>query len=167
MSTYTNTTSAFSTAQDEAEIRRLIEAWSAAVSARDLDGIAANYQPDTLLFDAIPPYKTIGRDAIRQAWANCLPFFPEQFRLERRDLTIQVAGDTAFAHFLIHFLPVPADDPCGQTWMRVTSGFRRIQGAWKVLHEHVSVPFNPMNSQVWFIRNPDVVDIPDYGNACT
>jgi ketosteroid isomerase-like protein len=78
-------------------------------------------------------------------------------------VAIHVDGDTAFAHCLHHFVPTPADHPCGQTWMRVTVGYRRIDGKWKVIHEHVSIPFNPMDNQAWFIRDPDVVDMPDYG----
>ena len=162
----TNPTSTLDTAKDEADIRRLMAAWSAAVSAKDLDAIVADYLPDTVLFDAIPPYKTIGKDAIRQAWANCLPYFPETFTSEHRDVTICVAGDTAFVHCLHHFIPTPADDPLGHTWMRVTIGYRRVAGQWKVLHEHVSVPFNPMNSQAWFIKQPDQLDTPDYGQSC-
>jgi hypothetical protein len=46
--------------------------------------------------------------------------------------------------------------------MRVTVGYRKINGKWKVIHEHVSIPFNPMNSQAWMIKNPDVVDMPNY-----
>ena len=52
---------------------------------------------------------------------------------------------------------------CGQTWMRATVGYRRIDGKWKVVHEHVSVPFNPMDNQAWFMRDPNTVDAPDYG----
>jgi len=47
--------------------------------------------------------------------------------------------------------------------MRVTVGYRRIDGQWKVVHEHVSVPFNPMDNQVWFIRDPNTVAASDYG----
>lgn len=50
------------TANDEAEIRQLLAAWSAAVGAKDLDGITANYLPETVLYDAIPPYKTVGTE---------------------------------------------------------------------------------------------------------
>jgi hypothetical protein len=64
-------------------------------------------------------------------------------------------------------IPTPADHPCGQTWMRVTVGYRRIDGKWKVTHEHVSVPFNPMNNQAWQIKNPDLLDMPDYGQPCS
>lgn len=149
--------------QDEAEIRRLIAQWSAALEAKDLDGLTAGYLPDTILFDAIPPYKTVGKEAIRETWANCLPYFPEKFRSEHRDITVHVSGDVALVHCLHHFVPIPADHPCGQTWLRVTVGYRRIDGAWRVAHEHISIPFNPMNNQAWFVTNPDVQDIPDYG----
>ena len=151
------------TQQDEAEIRRLIAAWSTALEAKDVDALTANYLPDSVLYDAIPPYKVVGKDAIREVWANCLPYFPEVFKSEHRDLTIHVAGDIALVHGLHHFIPTPADDPVGQTWLRITIGFRRIDGKWKVVHEHISAPFNPLNNQVWNIKNPDVVDTPDYG----
>ncbi len=150
---------------DERQILHLISSWEQAIMARDPDGIVAGYASDILLFDAIPPYKTIGKEAVREAWAQCLPYFPETFRAEHRDLSIHVAGDVAFAHFLFHFAPTPADDPCGQTWMRITEGYRRTEGGWQVVHSHVSVPFNPMNNQAWVIADPAVVNVPDYGQA--
>jgi len=149
--------------EDEAAIRRLVSRWSAALEAKDLDGIVADYADDAVLFDAIPPYKVVGKDAIRQAWANCLPCFPEQFKSEHRDIVVHVTGDTAIMHCLHHFIPTPADDPIGQNWLRVTVGYRRINGQWKSVHEHVSTPFNPMNSQAWFIRDPNTCDMPEYG----
>jgi ketosteroid isomerase-like protein len=91
---------------------------------------------------------------------------PNSFQLELRDIAIHAAADVALAHYLCHFAPTPADHPCGQTWMRVTEGYRRTATGWKVIHSHVSVPFNPMNNQTWFIRDPDVADLPDYGQPC-
>lgn len=151
------------TQHDEAEIRRLIAAWSAALEAKDVDAMTADYLPDSVMYDAIPPYKTVGKAAIREAWAICLPYFPEKFKSEHRDINIHVSGDLALVHGLHHFVPTPADDPLGPNWMRVTVGYRRVDGKWKVIHEHISVRFNPMNNQAWFIKNPDVVDVPDYG----
>lgn len=153
------------TQQDEAEIHRLIAAWSAALEAKDVDALTADYLPDSLLYDAIPPYKVVGKQAIREVWANCLPYFPEKFKSEHRDITIHVSGDLAIMYALHHFVPTPADHPSGQTWMRVTVGYRRIDGKWRVVHEHISIPFNPMNDQTWKITNPDVVDMLDYGSA--
>jgi uncharacterized protein (TIGR02246 family) len=148
---------------DEAEIRHMMHEWSRALEAKDLDRLFKNYAPDAVLYDAIPPYKAVGVKNIRQAWANCLPYFPESFQSEHRDIQIHVAGDTALMHCLHHFIPTPADDPIGQNWLRVTVGYRKINSEWKVIHEHISTPFNPMNNQAWMITNPDVVDMPDYG----
>lgn len=153
--------------EDEAAIRRLISAWRSAVEARDVDAIVADHASDAVLFDAIPPYKIEGVDKIRKAWADCLPYFPAQFTTEHRDLVVHVSGDTAFVHGLFHFNPVPADHPSGQTWMRTTVGYQRRQGAWKVVHEHISIPFNPMNNQAWYIRDPNVVEAPNYGGPGT
>lgn len=151
------------TQKDEAEIRHLIEKWSNALEAKDLDALLADYVPDAVLYDAIPPYKTIGVENIRQTWENCLPYFPEQFASEHRDVEIQVSGDTAFMFGIHHFVPQDKEHPCGQTWMRVTVGYHRVEGSWKVAHEHVSIPFNPMNNQACYVRDPDDLSTPDYG----
>lgn len=144
------------------QIRRLIMGWADAVQSKDLDRIVADYADDILLYDAIPPYKTVGKTAIRQAWADCMPHFPEAFRVELRDLAVHASGDVGIANFLCHFQPLSGDHPCGMTWMRITEGYLRTSGGWKVIHSHVSVPFNPCNNQAWTIRDPDVVELPDY-----
>lgn len=147
--------------QDEADIRRLIHAWSTALEAKDVAALLADYAPHAVLYEACPPYKTEGVDNIRQVWEHCLPYFPEQFTSEHRDVVIHVAGDVALMHGVHHIIPTPPDHPCGQTWMRVTIGFRRLQGRWQVIHGHVSLPFNPIDNRAWFITDPDVVDMPD------
>jgi uncharacterized protein (TIGR02246 family) len=154
-----------STKRDEEEIRQLIAKWSHALEAKDLDGLVADYVPDAILFDAIPPYKTEGAENIRAAWESCLPYFPEKFQSEHRDVTIHVDGDIAFVHCLHHFVPTDPDHPSGQTWMRITACYRRVGGAWKTVHEHISIPFNPMNNQAFFITDPDVLDAPAYDEA--
>jgi uncharacterized protein (TIGR02246 family) len=151
--------------QDEADIRALIAEWSRALEAKDVAKMTENYVPDALLYDAIPPYKTVGVEAIRQAWNACFPFFPEKFKSEHRDLVVHVAGDVALVYGLHHFVPEPAGDPIGENWLRMTVGYRRIDGQWKVVHEHISTPFNPMTSQAWMITDPNRLDAPDYGAA--
>jgi ketosteroid isomerase-like protein len=156
------TTTVPDTRNDEATLRKMMHDWSMALEAKDPDGLVAAYLPETVLYDAIPPYKTVGKDAIKTVWSHCLPYFPASFKSEHRDVVFHVSGDVAFAHGVHHFVTVPADDPCGKSWMRVSVGYKRIHGEWKVLHEHVSLPFNPMNNQAWNITNPDVLDVPDY-----
>lgn len=151
---------------DEEQILELVSQWSAALSARDLDGMMKHYAEDAVLFDACPPYKTVGRNGIKSVWESCLPFFPQEFRSEHRDLVVEVDGGCAFVYGVHHFVAEPADHPCAQSWMRVSVGYRKHQGEWKVVHEHVSMPFNPMTGQMWPIKNPDELSMPDYAQAC-
>ena len=142
-------------ASDEAEIRRLIADWSRALEAKDLDGLVAKYVDDAVLYDVKPPYLTRGPAAIRQVWQDCLPYFPAKFKSEHRDLKISVGGDVAFVFGLHHMKPIdPPDHPAGQSWIRVTACYRKVGGAWKVAHEHVSMPFDCTTGQIAPITTP-------------
>lgn len=151
----------------EAEVRRMVHQWTKALEARDYDGLVANYTEDSVLFGGIPPYKTVGPQNIRKLWEGCLPHFPE-FKSVHQNLTFEVGDDVAFVHGLHQFQTSPTDHPAGQSWMRVTICFRKMHGQWRVLHEHVSLPFNPMTNEAWKIKDPAVLDEPSYGaDACT
>ncbi len=95
-----------------------------------------------------------------------LPYFPPKIKSEHRDVVIHVSGELALVHAVHHFIADPPDHPSGQTWMRVTTGFRKLSGQWKVVHEHVSIPFNPMDNKAWFITDPNKLDAPDYSAGC-
>lgn len=138
-------------AEDIADIERLVLEWARAVESKDPEKIVANYGPDTVLFDAIPPARTVGARDIGRIWAQCLPYFPDTFRLEQKDLTIHVDGDLGIVHGMYHFLPEPADDPSGATWFRATIGLRRLPSGWQIMHEHVSIPFDPMTEKAVFL----------------
>lgn len=137
--------------KDEAEIRALIADWSRAIEAKDAAAAVAAYTPETVLYDAIPPHRTVGADAVRRLWEQIFPHFPQKFRSEHRDLVVEVDGDVAFVHGMHHFVPEPPDHPCGATWMRVTACFRRHPEGWRIAHEHVSLPFDPMTGRASFI----------------
>lgn len=65
-----------------------------------------------------------------------------------------VGEDVAIAYGFHHFVPTPADHPLGANWMRVTVGFHKSGGKWRVVHEHVSTPFDPMTGKAEMIANP-------------
>jgi uncharacterized protein (TIGR02246 family) len=126
---------------DEAQIRELIEHWTAAVRAGDLAGVLADHADDIVMYDVPPPYHGIkGIEAYGRAWPD---FFQWQatgatFELASLDVT---AGDTvAYAHALLR---------CGTSedltrrpdfLLRLTFGLRKEQGRWAVAHEHHSFP---------------------------
>jgi uncharacterized protein (TIGR02246 family) len=141
---------------DEAEIRRMIAAWSRALEAKDVDGLTKDYAPDAMLFDVKPPHKLTGAAAIRQVWQDCFPFFPAKFKSEHHDLRLTVGEDVAFVYGLHHIQPIdPPTHPAGQSWMRVTACYKKVNGRWLVAHEHVSMPFDCSTGQIAPITNPD------------
>ena len=143
--------------RDEQAIRAMIARWRTALESKDLDGLTADYAPDAVLYDVKPPYRIEGAAAIRQLWASCFPFFPASFRSEHRDLKIELSGDVAFCFGLHHLVPIdPPQHPAGATWIRVTACYRRVEGRWRVVHEHVSIPFDCATGQVAPITDADL-----------
>lgn len=125
-----------------AEIRRLLDRWVEAVRANDVDRIMSTYTPDVLAYDAIGSLRFEGAEAYGRHWKACLEMCPGPMRFEMHDVHVAADGDVGFAHGLIH---------CGATndkgeeeaaWMRATQCFRRVDGEWRIAHEHHSAPFD-------------------------
>jgi ketosteroid isomerase-like protein len=49
-------------------------------------------------------------------------------------------GDLAFVHSLNRVTVTLANGRTTDMWVRWTACFRRIDGAWLIVHDHVSVP---------------------------
>lgn len=138
----------------EQEIRAAITAWSKALEAKDPDALAALVSDEIELFDVKPPIRLKGRDAYRKVWADCLPYFPDRFRSEHRDLAIHADGDCAFVSGFHHIVPISTETRPGDSWMRITVCYRKIGGHWKSVHEHVSIPTDFMTNQPVMITDP-------------
>ncbi|HEY9845573.1 MAG TPA: nuclear transport factor 2 family protein [Candidatus Caenarcaniphilales bacterium] len=136
----------------EAQIQQLIADQQRAICTKDMDQIMSRYATEVIIFDVKPPFQTKGKEAVRQVWEACLPYFPDSFEMETRDLTISVNDNLAVAHWLFRF--TGEEPPVMQTWMRVTAVCQKNQGTWQILHEHVSIPFDPETSQAVFTLNP-------------
>ena len=59
---------------------------------------------------------------------------------EVRDLNITTDGELAFVQSLNHVKGTLASGHITDLWVRWTACFRRIDGVWLVVHDHVSVP---------------------------
>lgn len=57
-----------------------------------------------------------------------------------RDVAIGVGDDVAFAHSLNRMSGTTSDGKGSSMWFRETLCFRKIDGAWRIVHQHDSVP---------------------------
>lgn len=90
-------------ANDEAEIRSVIDSWVEALRVKNVDAIMSLYAPDILLFDILPPLEHKGQDAYRKIWDMCFPSFRGPINCEIRDLRITAGDGAAYSHGLYHF----------------------------------------------------------------
>ncbi len=127
---------------DEAAIRALEERFAAALDAADVDGIMRNYLPDETLvvFDVVPPREHRGATAYRRAWEGFFASFRGRPRIEIRDLAIDVDRELAFSHSIQHVTGTDKDGRPVDRTVRVTDGYRKVNGEWLIAHEHISVP---------------------------
>lgn len=128
---------------DQARIRALIGTWVDASLKRDVPRVIALYAPDVVSFDAIGPLQVRGIEAWTAHWQVCFDHCPGEMHFRIDDVHIEVGGDVAFARFLMHCGATLPDGTTHSGWMRGTACYRRVNGDWKIAHDHCSVPFDP------------------------
>jgi ketosteroid isomerase-like protein len=131
----------------EALIRQRIEDAVKAIGAKDIDGVMAFYAPDIVSFDLGPPLRYAGADKKRRAWQDVFAFYTGPISYEVHDLTVTTHGELAFVHSLNHISGTLASGHVTDLWVRWTACFRRIDGVWLVVHDHVSVPADVAHGQ--------------------
>lgn len=128
--------------KNEAEIRALWDQWAKAFKARDLDGIMALFAPGdaVVAYDIVPPLQYAGKDAYRKDYAEFLAQYVGPIEVEYRDMRVVADAHVAFIHALERLSGTMKNGQKTDLWLRATSGLRKIDGKWLILHDHVSVP---------------------------
>lgn len=139
---------------DEAQIRKLEGRFVAAVQKKDADAIMANYTKNEkmVVFDVIPPRQYTGWDAYKQDWQGVLSTCKGDMKVEMSDLTIDAGSEYGFGHNIQHFHCDSMTPP--DMTLRVSDGFRKVNGKWLIAHEHVSVPVDLATSKPDFSSKP-------------
>lgn len=137
-----------------AQIRELLQHWSQAAQAKDVARIVSHYAPDIVAFDAVGPLRFEGRDAYAAHWQMCMQVCAGMSLFEVHEPNISVSGDLGLGFYLCH---CGGTDEQGQThssWMRVSQGYRKLQGRWTIIHEHFSAPFEMESGKAQFDLQP-------------
>jgi uncharacterized protein (TIGR02246 family) len=128
---------------EEAEVRQLIERLIEAIQAMDLEAMKQIYAPDIVTFDVTGPLQGVGARAKEGNWEEAFAMFQRPLGYEIRDLSVTTGGDVAFAHGLGRLSgTLENGSPAGGFWVRFTGCFRKIDGSWRIAHDHASVPLD-------------------------
>jgi ketosteroid isomerase-like protein len=129
--------------QDEAQIRQMMVEQATAMRARDAEPLISRYAPETVKFDLSPPLQHMGPEVHDvNSLRNWFDGFDGPIDYEIRDLTVTAGEEVAFCHSLNRLSTTPRGAPSSFTlWFRATVCLRKIDGTWRITHEHNSTPF--------------------------
>ena len=127
---------------DETQIRALLDNWAKAMHDRDIVGIMSMYEPgpNLVVFDIVPPLRYLGFEAYKNDYVSFLAQYQGPVSVEYRDMQVVASSSVAFVTLLEHMSGTLTNGQKSEMWVRVTSGFRKIHGRWRDVHDHVSVP---------------------------
>jgi uncharacterized protein (TIGR02246 family) len=135
-------------------VQRMLDSYTAAVFARDVDAFVALYDDDVRVFDLWAVWSFDGRDAWRNAvagWFGSLG--AERVVVDVSEVRTTVADDLAIAHAVVTFKSMSADGSALHAMQnRFTWALRRKEGAWKIIHEHSSAPIDAGTMKVLLQR---------------
>jgi ketosteroid isomerase-like protein len=125
------------------DIRRVLHARQSALRTKDAERLVAHYAPDVVTFDLAPPLVQIGTqvrdvaswDAWFDAWSS--PVWEE---ITEFHATVAAEAGIAHCHGLVNRRGETFGEGTVDLWFRSTWCLGRIDGRWKITHEHSSIP---------------------------
>jgi ketosteroid isomerase-like protein len=147
-------TTGTSTDEDEAAVHALIHAFVRAVRLKDVEAMLSYCAPDLVTFDMMPPLRHAGAEAVRAVWDKTLAGFDIPLQLEMQNLNVFIGDKIAFARSVTHFGGDHLSGGKSANWMCMTLGLRKINRDWKIIHQHVSVPFDMDSGQALMDLEP-------------
>jgi ketosteroid isomerase-like protein len=127
-------------ASTQSEVKALLDNWSGAIRAKDIDRLMPLYSPDVVYFDVVPPLQYTGSDALRRDFLRWFDTWQSSIGVEIHDLKILVSGDVAAAYMLHRTSGTLKDAREVGYWVRATVCCQRSNQKWLITHEHVSLP---------------------------
>ena len=127
---------------EEVRIRALLENWADAVRRHDLPAILAHHEQDMLMFDLPPPLQCKGIEAYKQTWDLMFRYHKPGAGFDFRELSVTAGADVAFAAAIMWCGPDSSPNPADKDGFlfRLTVCLRKVDGDWRIAHEHHSVP---------------------------
>ena len=128
--------------EDEVKIRAVIENWAEALRTKDAKRLVSNYAEYNVMFVLSPPLQYTrdnapGIKGVEEWFAT----FRGPLGYEIRDLHITAVDGVAFCHSLNRLSGVKSSGEKTELWFRETLCLRKVDGNWKIAHQHESVPF--------------------------
>jgi ketosteroid isomerase-like protein len=128
----------------KAEITALEHKVIAATSADE--AMTFQDEKEIVLYDYVMPLQYVGGKAVR---ADLEKFFSGAKNVKGNFVALRVVadGNLGVAHSIQHFTWTDKDGKPGEGTFRVTDGWQKVDGKWKLFHTHVSFPIDAVTGK--------------------
>lgn len=124
----------------ETKVRAVLEDWAKATRQNHKDEILKNHVHNLVIFDVLPPMKYESAESYRRSWGDWQPETQSEGQFDLENLSVTASTDLAFAHCFIRCGGTMQNGQTFQDLVRATFCLKEIDGAWKILHQHISKP---------------------------
>lgn len=138
----------------DAEIRQVIERYAEAFRLLDVDRIVALYADDVLVFDLLGGFGLRGLPAWRAMLESVARDMHEGV-CNITDLEVLASDDLAVASAIIYYGNKTEAGVEG-IHNRATFVLRPMEGTWKIIHEHTSVPLDDKMEPIFSAKEASV-----------
>ena len=125
---------------DTAEIKALEQRHIDGIKAKDVKQIMSCYSDDLFAYDVVPPRQYIGASAFQKPWQGFLGMFIGPIDVEVNDLMINSDGEIAYSRSVQHVTGTTNEGKPFDSTFRITDVYRKNQGKWVIVQEHISLP---------------------------
>jgi ketosteroid isomerase-like protein len=122
------------------EVGAVLKSYLEALARKDADAAFALLGPALVQYSLAPPLRQPPAAVAKEALQGWLSSFEGDLRCDTHEAEIVAGAEVAFCYSLNHLVGRQGGKPV-DLWFRGTMGLRKIDGAWKIVHQHESVPF--------------------------
>lgn len=134
----------------QSPVQPVFDRYVQAVETADAEALLTLYADDVHVFDLMEPFERHGTDAVREMIDAWFAHENGQASCEIENLSVEESGDLAVARAAVRYGMTLADGSRLEMRNRATWALRRIDGAWRIIMEHTSVPLTGQDMQPVF-----------------
>jgi ketosteroid isomerase-like protein len=139
------------------QIRERLNEKARAYAARDLDAVMDIYHqsPTVTVYDPGPPEEYYGFDAVKALVDNFISG-AESMDLDYQGNSAVASGDFGASWNLVRIKTELKNGAVIDVLLRQSDVWQRVDGKWKVIHEHNSMPMTFEQAEDMFSIDPEV-----------
>lgn len=136
---------------------QILESYKAAVLAKDVEAFLALYDDEVHVFDLWGAWSLHGIEAWRSmavGWFTAVG--DERIIVDIAQVGSTRLGELAIGHAFLTYTAMSTDGTALRSLdNRITAALRKVEGVWRIFHEHTSVPIEHISAKAMLRREGD------------